>query len=62
MEMKYGTHITFSDLLFIISRTKECQYHTVCSKRRFYNIRNVTFILGIIKVAHILAGYILMLG
>ena len=61
MEMQNGTHIAAFQLFFVISTTQKCQNHTVCTKRRLDNIRNVFFFLLIIKIAHILAGYILML-
>ena len=65
MEMQYGTHIRLllcSDILLIIGSAKECQKHTVCTKRRLDNIRDITLALAIIKVGQILTGCILMLG
>ena len=64
MEMKHRTHIRLffcSDILLIISSAKECQKYTVCAKRRFDNIRDITLALAIIKVGQILTGCILML-
>ena len=61
MEVKHGTHITLSDFFLIVCCAQECQGNTVSTQGRLDNIRNVFFFLLIIKIAHILAGYILML-
>jgi hypothetical protein len=62
MEMKYGTYVTFRDFFLIVCCTEECKRYTVCTKGWLDNIRNISYILLIIKVAQIFLGYILMLG
>ena len=62
MEMKHGTLVSAFQLFLIVSSAQECQNHTVSTQRRLDDIRDVFFLLLIIKVRHILTGYILMLG
>ena len=61
MEMKHGPHITLANLLLVIGCAQECQSHTVSAQGRFDHIWDVLFLALIIKVGHILSGYILVL-
>ena len=62
MEMKHGSHIAALQLFLVVSAAEESQNHAVSSQRGLNNIRNVFFLGLIVEVAHILAGYVLMLG
>lgn len=61
MEMEHGPHTTLVDPLLIIGCAQECQSHTVSARGRFDHIWGVLFLALVIKVGHILSGYILAL-
>ena len=62
MEMKDSTDISTLQFFFVISSAQKCQNDTVCTQRRLNNIRDIFFILGIIKVRQILTGNLCMAG
>ena len=62
MEMKHRPHISVSQILLVVSGAQEGQRYPVRSQRRLDHVRNVLFILLIVKIGHILSGGILMLG
>ena len=62
MEVKNSTNIAALYLFLIVCSAQECQSYTVCAQRRLYYIRNVFFLCLIVKIGHILAGNVLMLG
>ena len=63
MEMEYCSYIRFlrcTDILFIISCTKESEYYTVCTEWWLDNVWQIFLILLIIKVCKILSWNFLM--
>src|SRR3712207_1942810 len=65
MEVKNGTHIRLlltADVLLVIGLAEESENDAVGAQRGLNHIRNILLVLGIIEVAHIDTGDLLMLG
>ena len=62
MEVHDVSHVAALKGLLIISRAQEGQDDTVGAQGRLDDVRDVSFLLLVVKVGHVLAGLVLVLG
>ena len=62
METENGTNVFVADNFFIVSIAKESEGYAVCTKGRFNNVRNISFVGFGIEIVLGFAGMVAVLS